>query len=143
MIDPNYGGAGQTVFNTPIPPITVTEPGGVNVQGTVLASPSTVWTGTGVYSRTLQAILSGIGMLRGVNQVPTATQFIQAPTQGAYAYGGQVPAGYYPASAGGNLAGSLQRTIERYPGTVAIVGAVSAALIIGKLVGSSKRSRYA
>lgn len=102
------------------------------IGGGVIASPSTVWTGTGVYSRTLQAILSGLGVIRGVGTIPTATQFIQAPGQQVYGSGG-----YGNTAAGGNpgqnFSGQLQYIIETHPGYVAIALAIAGAFAVGAL----------
>lgn len=112
--------------------------GGLIPNVAVIASPSTVWTGTGTYSRTLQSILSGLALWRGASAVPVPVQLQTAPVNpvligGGYGqdpYGGNRAAG---GSAGSNFAGQMQLLIEKHPGTVAISGAIFVAFIIGQL----------
>lgn len=106
--------------------------GNVGGGGAVIASPSTVWTGTGVYSRTLQSILSGIGLLRGAQTIPTAVQ-LQAQQNPSYG-GQQAQQNLYipPPKAPSNFSGKLQALIEKYPGTIAVGGALLVAVMVTK-----------
>lgn len=120
---PSSGNSGGVV----IPQSTATA-GGVTINNTVL-------------DKTLNAILSGLALLKGANKIPTTLDVTDGYSNNrsysaaelAYLQQQQYGGG------GGTVLGKAENWIKNNTGTAAIIGLVVAAVFLPPLTGSKKR----